>query len=82
MGARWGQDRRDRTGAAHGSGFGDCIDNDGSPLVPGSYQYIATDDESTDSSVANFVVGAARIDQRFVNNGDEPCARPRGSQLQ
>jgi hypothetical protein len=56
-------------------GFGDCIDNDGDPLEPGSYQYIATDVDGTDSAVGNFVVGAARIDQQFVNNGaDDVCA--------
>jgi hypothetical protein len=56
-------------------GFGDCIDNDGDPLEPGSYQYIATDVNGTDSAVANFVVGGVRIDQQFVNNGEEPvCA--------
>ena len=56
-------------------GFGDCVDNDGDPLEPGSYQYIATDVDGTDSAVGNFVVGAARVDQRFVNNGeDDVCA--------
>lgn len=56
-------------------GFGDCIDNDGDPLEQGSYQYIATDVDGTDSAVANFVVGGVRIDQQFVNNGEEPvCA--------
>ncbi len=56
-------------------GFGDCIDNDGGPLDPGSYQYIATDVDGTDSAAANFVVGGVRVDQQFVNNGDEPvCA--------
>jgi hypothetical protein len=56
-------------------GFGDCTDNDGEPLEPGSYQYIATDVDGTDSAVGNFVVGAARVDQQFVNNGEEAvCA--------
>jgi hypothetical protein len=56
-------------------GFGDCIDNDGEPLEPGSYQYIATDVDGTDSAVGNFVVGAARVDQQFLNNGEEDvCA--------
>jgi hypothetical protein len=56
-------------------GFGDCIDNDGQPLDPGSYQYVATDVDGTDSAVGNFVVGAARVDQQFVNNGEEDvCA--------
>jgi hypothetical protein len=56
-------------------GFGDCIDNEGEPLEPGSYQFIATDVEGTDSAVANFVVGAARIDQQFVNDREDPvCA--------
>jgi hypothetical protein len=56
-------------------GFGDCIDNDGQPLEPGSYQYVATDVDGTDSAVGNFVVGAARVDQQFVNNGEEDvCA--------
>ncbi len=56
-------------------GFGDCIDNDGQPLEPGAYQYIATDEDGTDSAVGNFVVGAARLEQQFVNNGEEDvCA--------
>ena len=56
-------------------GFGDCIDNDGEPLEPGTYQFVATDAAGTDSSAASFVVDAVRIDQQFVNNGDEPvCA--------
>jgi hypothetical protein len=56
-------------------GFGDCIDNDGEPLEPGSYQYIATDVDGTDSAIGTFVVGAARLDQQFVNNGEEAvCA--------
>jgi hypothetical protein len=56
-------------------GFGDCIDNDGQPLEPGAYQYIATDEDGTDSAVGTFVVGAARLDQQFVNNGEEDvCA--------
>ena len=56
-------------------GFGDCIDNDGEPLEPGSYQFVATDADGTDSAVANFVVDAVRIDQQFVNNGEDPvCA--------
>jgi hypothetical protein len=79
LSGRWERDgeKIDETGLVlrTAPGFGDCIDNDGSPLEPGSYQYIATDDEGTDSSVANFVVGAERIDQQFVNNGEEPvCA--------
>jgi hypothetical protein len=56
-------------------GFGDCIDNDGEPIEPGVYQFVATDSEGTDSAAASFVVDAARIDQQFVNNGEEPvCA--------
>jgi hypothetical protein len=56
-------------------GFGDCLDNDGGPLEQGSYQYIATDVRGTDSAAATFYVGGVRIDQQFVNNGDEPvCA--------
>jgi hypothetical protein len=56
-------------------GFGDCIDNGGEPLDPGSYQFVASDSDGTDSAVANFVVDAVRIDQRFVNNGEDPvCA--------
>jgi hypothetical protein len=56
-------------------GFGDCLDNDGGPLEQGSYQYIATDVDGTDSAAATFYVGGVRIDQQFVNNGEEPvCA--------
>ncbi|MET0458692.1 MAG: hypothetical protein ABW195_05570 [Ilumatobacteraceae bacterium] len=56
-------------------GFGECVGNDGDPLEDGSYQYIATDDDGEESAAGGFVVGAARIDQRFVNNGDTPiCA--------
>ena len=56
-------------------GFGECVGNDGDPLDDGSYQYIATDADGDESAAGGFVVGAARIEQRFVNNGDTPiCA--------
>jgi hypothetical protein len=56
-------------------GFGECVGNDGDPLDDGSYQYIATDDDGDESAAGGFVVGAARVDQRFVNDGDTPiCA--------
>jgi hypothetical protein len=76
---RWEHDgdEIDETGLVLRSapGFGDCIDNGGEPLEPGSYQFVATDSDGTDSAVGNFVVDAARIEQRFVNNGEEPvCA--------
>jgi hypothetical protein len=79
LSGRWERDGEeiDETGIVlrTAPGFGDCIDNDGDPLEPGSYQYIATDVDGTDSAVGNFVVGAARVDQHFVNNGeDDICA--------
>jgi hypothetical protein len=56
-------------------GYGECVGNDGDPLEDGSYQYIATDDDGDESAAGGFVVGAVRIDQRFLNNGDVPiCA--------
>ncbi len=56
-------------------GFGDCIDNDGDALDDGAYQFIAVDIEGTESAAGTFVAGAARIEQRFRNNGDDAvCA--------
>ena len=56
-------------------GFGDCLSDDGDPLADGSYQYIASDADGDESAAGGLVVGAARVDQRFTNNGDEPvCA--------
>ena len=56
-------------------GFGDCIDNDGEPLETGTYQFVATDADGTDSAAASFVVDAVRVDQQFVNNDEDPvCA--------
>jgi hypothetical protein len=56
-------------------GYGECIENDGDPLVDGAYQFVATDDADVDSAAATFVVGAQRVEQRFVNDGQEPvCA--------
>ena len=55
-------------------GFGDCVGNEGDPIEPGSYQYVATGADGSESAAGGFVVGAARIDQRFINNGaDEVC---------
>ena len=56
-------------------GYGECVGNDGDPLDDGSYQYVATDADGDESAAGGFVVGAARIDQRFVNNGDDPDLR-------
>ena len=53
-------------------GYGECVGNDGDPLDDGSYQYIATDADGDESAAGGFVVGVARVDQRFVNNGDAP----------
>jgi hypothetical protein len=65
-------DQFDETGMVLRSapGFGDCVDNDGEPLAPGTYQFIATDSDGTDSAAGTFVVDAVRIDQQFVNNAD------------
>jgi hypothetical protein len=76
---RWEHDgdEVDETGLVLRSapGFGDCIDNGGEPLEAGSYQFVATDADGTDSAVGTFVVDAARMNQRFVNNGEDPvCA--------
>ena len=61
--------------AATAPGFGECVGNDGDPLDDGSYQYIATDGDGDESAAGGFVVGAARVDQRFVNNGATPDLR-------
>jgi hypothetical protein len=76
---RWERDGQEisETGLVlrNAPGFGDCIDNDGDPLEAGTYQFVATDAEGTDSAAAGFVVDAVRIDQQFVNSGDDPvCA--------
>ena len=47
-------------------GFGECVGNDGDPLDDGSYQYIATDADGDESAAGGFVVGAARVEQRFI----------------
>ena len=76
---RWERDGQEisETGLVlrNAPGFGDCIDNDAEPIEPGAYQFVATDAEGTDSAAATFVVDAVRIDQQFVNNGEDPvCA--------
>ena len=60
-------------------GFGDCVDNDGEPLEDGAYQFTAVDAAGDARPPATFVAGAARIDQRFVNNGEEPTCAPSAS---
>lgn len=51
-------------------GFGDCLGNDdGEPLDDGSYQFLVADGAGRESAAGTFVIGAERIDQRFVNNG-------------
>ncbi len=52
-------------------GYGHCLDNDGDTLVDGAYQFVVVDAAGRESAAATFVVGAALIDQRFVNDGDE-----------
>ena len=53
-------------------GFGECVGNDGDALEDGSYQYIATDADGDESAAGGFVVGAARIDQRFSTTATTP----------
>ena len=56
-------------------GFGECLTNDGEPLEDGSYQYIAADSNDEESAAGGIVVGAARIEQQFRNDGDDDiCA--------
>jgi hypothetical protein len=52
-------------------GYGHCLDNDGDELVDGAYQFLVVDAAGRESAAATFVVGAERIDQRFVNDGED-----------
>jgi hypothetical protein len=62
-------------GRREAPGFGECLGNEGEPLESGSYQYVAIDSEGHESAAGGIVIGAARIDQQFTNNGDQPvCA--------
>jgi hypothetical protein len=74
--SRWERDGRriasSDLGRRDAPGFGECLGNDGDPLVAGSYQYIAIDSEGHESAAGGIVIGSARIDQPFTNNGDEP----------
>jgi hypothetical protein len=74
--SRWERDGRriasSDLGRRDAPGFGECLGNDGAPLVAGSYQYIASDSEGHESAAGGIVVGAARIDQPFTNDGTEP----------
>ena len=54
---------------------GSASRNDGEPLDDGSYQYIATDSNGDESAAGGIVVGAARIEQRFRNDGDDADLR-------
>jgi len=51
-------------------GFGECLTNGGDPLEDGAYQYVGTDSEGHESAAGGIVVGAARLDQQFTNDGD------------
>lgn len=56
-------------------GFGECLTNDGEALADGSYQYVAADSRGSESAAGGLVVGAARIDQTFRNDGEiDVCA--------
>lgn len=55
-------------------GFGECLADDGEQLDDGSYQYVATDSNGNESAAGGIVIGAARLDQRFRNDGaDAVC---------
>jgi hypothetical protein len=74
--SRWERDGRriasSDLGRRDTPGFGECLGNDGEPLVNGSYQYVAIDSEGHESAAGGIVIGAARIDQPLTNDGDEP----------
>jgi hypothetical protein len=77
--SRWERDGRrlvsSDLGRRQAPGFGECLGNDGKPLEKGLYQYVAIDSEGHESAAGGIVIGAARIDQQFTNNGDQPvCA--------
>jgi hypothetical protein len=77
--SRWERDGRriasNDLGRREAPGFGECLGNDGDPLQAGSYQYLAIDSNGHESAAGGIVVGAARIEQPFANNGKEPvCA--------
>jgi hypothetical protein len=53
---------------------GNCINNGGAELAPGSYEVSFTDDAGGVSSVALFTVGAAMRSQDFINDtGGDIC---------
>jgi hypothetical protein len=74
-GGRWERDGQEvATSAATARvppGFGDCLSDAGEVLPNGSYQFIATDGDGTESAAGGLVIGAERVEQRFVNDGDE-----------
>jgi hypothetical protein len=77
--SRWERDGRriasSDLGRREAPGFGECLSNGGKPLENGSYQYIAIDSEGHESAAGGIVLGAARLAQRFTNNGTEAvCA--------
>jgi hypothetical protein len=77
--SRWERDGRriasNDLGRRDAPGFGECLGNNGDPLQDGSYQYVAIDSNGHESAPGGIVVGAARIDQSFTNNGSDPvCA--------
>jgi hypothetical protein len=73
--SRWERDGRriasSDLGRRDAPGFGECLGNEGKALADGSYQYIAIDSEGHESAAGGIVIGAARVDQPFVNDGDE-----------
>lgn len=79
LGGRWERDGRRiaSTDAERRAppGYGECLTAEGDPLEEGSYQYVAADSEGAESAAGGLVVGAARLEQRFVNNAPSPiCA--------
>ncbi|MFK7917708.1 MAG: hypothetical protein AB8G14_06495 [Ilumatobacter sp.] len=54
---------------------GNCINNSGEPLAAGAYEVSFTDAAGNMSGVALFTVGAATVEQEFVNDtGIDLCA--------
>jgi len=47
---------------------GNCINNSGEPLAPGSYEASFTDDGGGETSVALFTIGSETVTQAFVND--------------
>lgn len=56
-------------------GFGDCVDDGGTPLDEGAYQFVLVDAEGHESAPGTIVIGADVVGQQVINAGSAPiCA--------